>query len=58
MAKTTKVVGPYAPKDFQDTSTMSATLTTDVAAAAGSNTIAGAEPITILGNIFLIVTTN
>jgi hypothetical protein len=37
---------------------MSTTLTTDVAAAAGSNTIVGAEPITILGNIFLIVTTN
>lgn len=58
MAKTTTVLGPYAPKDFQDTSTMSTTLTTAVAAAGGSNTIVSADPIVILGNIFLIVTTN
>ena len=58
MAKTTTVLGPYAPKDFQDTSTMSTTLTTAIVAAAGSNTIVSADPIVILGNIFLIVTTN
>lgn len=58
MAKTTTVLGPYAQKDFQDTSAMSTTLTTAVVAAAGSNTIVSADPIVILGNIFLIVTTN
>lgn len=57
MATTTVVVGPYSPKDFSDISTLSSTMTADVAAAEGANTIIAVDPVMILGNVFLIVST-
>jgi hypothetical protein len=57
MATTTKVVGPFSPKDFSDTSALSTSMTTDVVAAVGSNTLVAVDPVTVLGNVFLIVST-
>ena len=49
------MIGPYAPKDFSDLTALNGTIATDVAAAIGANSIVGAEPINVLGNIFIVV---
>jgi len=49
------VIGPYAPRDFSDLTALNGTIATDVAAAIGANAIVGAEPINVLGNIFIVV---
>jgi len=58
MAITTTVTGPYSPKDFTDTSTLTTTMTTDVVAAVGANTVVAVDPVDILGNVFLIISTS
>jgi len=55
LAEGAKVIGPFSPKDFSDLSALNTAIATDVAAAIGSNAIVGAEPITVLGNIYIIV---
>jgi hypothetical protein len=55
LAEGAKVIGPYALKDFSDLTTLNSTIATDVAAAIGANAIVGAEPINVLGNVFIIV---
>ena len=55
MAEGAKVIGPYSPKDFSDLTALNSAVATDVAAAIGANSIVSAEPITVLGNIYLVV---
>lgn len=55
MAEGAKVIGPFSPKDFSNLTTLNSAIATDVAAAIGSNALVGAEPITVLGNVFIIV---
>ena len=55
MAEGAKVIGPVSPKDFSDLTALNTAIATDVAAAIGSNAIVGAEPITVLGNIYIVV---
>ncbi len=55
MAEGAKVIGPYAVQDFSNLTTLNSAIATDVAAAIGANAIVGAEPINVLGNIFIIV---
>lgn len=49
------MIGPYSPKDFSDLTALNVAVATDVAAAIGANAIVSAEPITVLGNIYLVV---
>ena len=49
------MIGPYAVQDFSNLTTLNSAIATDVAAAIGANAIVGAEPINVLGNIFIIV---
>jgi len=55
LAEGAKVIGPFSPKDFSDLTALNSAIATDVAAAIGSNAIVGAEPITVLGNIYIVV---
>jgi len=55
LAEGAKVIGPFSPKDFSNLTTLNSAIATDVAAAIGGNAIVGAEPITVLGNIYIIV---
>tara|TARA_R100000353_G_scaffold10554_3_gene11661 strand:+ start:21253 stop:21429 length:177 start_codon:yes stop_codon:yes gene_type:complete len=55
LAEGAKVIGPFSPKDFSDLTALNTAIATDVAAAIGSNAIVGAEPITVLGNIYIVV---
>lgn len=57
MAKSVTILGPYAPKDFQDSAART-TIETAISTAIGSNTCTTADPHMILGNIFIIVTTS
>lgn len=56
MTKTVTILGPYAPKDFNDTSGRAA-IEAAAVAAIGANTPVAVDPHTILGNIYLFVTT-
>jgi len=56
VSPTVKVLGPYSPKEFSDISTLSALITSEAAGLAGSALIS-AEPITVLGNVFVVFTT-
>jgi hypothetical protein len=56
VSPTVKVLGPYSPKEFSDISTLSALITSEAASLSGSLLIS-AEPITVLGNVFVIFTT-
>ncbi len=55
MAEGAKVIGPFSPKDFSNLTTLNSAIATDVATAIGGNALVGAEPITVLGNVFIIV---
>ncbi len=57
MAAGIDVLGPYGPAEFKETNltTLSATMTTDVASL---GTIVSCEPVSVLGNVFLIVYTS
>ena len=54
MAASKTVLGPYSPKEFTDLATLNATITADLPA----GTLLSVEPITVLGNIFMVVTKN
>ena len=65
MAAGIDVLGPYAPAEFKETNlspgtratgSLSKAMTTDLAAAGG--TVVSCEPVTVLGNIYLIVYTS
>lgn len=56
VSPTVKVLGPYSPKEFSDISTLSTLITSEAASLAGS-TLISAEPISVLGNVFVIFTT-
>lgn len=57
MAKSVTILGPYAPRDFQD-STAKTAIETAISTAIGSNTCVSADPHMILGNVFIFVTTS
>lgn len=52
---TVVVKGPYSPREFTDISTLSTTMTGDGLGLTGS-TLISAEPITVMGNVFIIYT--
>lgn len=54
MARAVTVIGPFSPKEFSDLSTLNTTLASSIP----SGTLVGAEPITVLGNVFVLVTTS
>jgi len=65
MAAGIDVLGPYAPADFKEvnlspgtraTDSLSKTMTDDLASSGG--TVVSCEPITVLGNVYLIVYTS
>ena len=57
MAKSVTILGPFPPKNFADT-TFRTAIATDSSTAIGSNTCVSCDPHTILGNIYIIVTTS
>ena len=57
MAKTCTILGPYAPTDFNDTSSKT-TIQNAIVTAIGGNTPVAADPHTILGNVYIFVTTS
>ena len=57
MAKSVTILGPFAPQDFNTSSGKSA-IQTAISGAIGSNTCVSADPATILGNVYIIVTTS
>ncbi len=54
MVASTTVIGPYSPKQFSDLTTLNALITADLP----SGTLLSVEPITVLGNVFMVVTKN
>ncbi len=57
MAKTVTILGPFAQKDFNN-STARTVVETAISTAIGSNTCVSADPHLILGNIYIFVTTS
>ena len=57
MATTCTILGPYAPTDFNDSNEIS-TIQAAITTAIGSNTPVAVDPHTILGNVYIIVTTS
>ena len=60
MVKAIQVIGPYSPRDFSgagNDGALSTRMTTDIEALSDydSAKIISVEPITVLGNIFLVV---
>jgi hypothetical protein len=60
MVKAIQVIGPYSPKEFSgagNDGTLSTRMTTDIEALSGyvKTDIISVEPITVLGNVFLVV---
>ncbi len=54
-----KVVGPFSPKEFSDTSTVSTTIATAVGTlgdASSTTSLIASDPFTVLGNIYILVT--
>ena len=53
-----KLVGPFSPKEFSDTSTLSTSIATAVGTLDGTSTtsLIASDPIIVLGNIFILVT--
>lgn len=56
MAKTCTILGPYAPTDFNDTTANNA-IEAAIVSAISSNTPVAVDPHTILGNVYIFVTT-
>jgi len=53
-----KIVGPFSPKEFSDTSTLKTTIETAVGTigdASSTTSLVASDPITVLGNIYIIV---
>jgi hypothetical protein len=57
MTKTCTILGPYAPTDFNDTTANNA-IEAAIVSAIGSNTPVAVDPHTILGNVYIFVTTS
>jgi hypothetical protein len=57
MTKTCTLLGPFAPADFND-STKKAAVQTAIVSAVGSNTPVSVEPHTILGNVYVFISTS
>jgi hypothetical protein len=57
MAKTVTILGPFPPKDFND-STATTAIATAISDAIASNTCVSCDPHHILGNIYIFVTTS
>ena len=57
MPTTMTILGPYAPKDFNDSTRRTAIAAEVVAAIGGGNIPVAVDPHNILGNIYLFVTT-
>tara|TARA_R110002020_G_scaffold35001_2_gene105971 strand:- start:997 stop:1188 length:192 start_codon:yes stop_codon:yes gene_type:complete len=53
-----KMVGPYAPKDFANLTTLTAAIETDVGTLTGISTVSliASDPIQVLGNWYILVT--
>ena len=54
-----KVVGPFSPKEFSDTSTVSTTIATAVGTlgdASSTTSLIASDPFTVLGHIYILVT--
>lgn len=56
-----QVIGPFSPKEFSTTGSYNTSgsvskAMTDAAASTPGTTLVAAEPITVLGNVFLILT--
>ena len=55
MAKSVTILGPYSPKYFVDnTSDIASAISTAI----GGNTCATSDPVQVLGNFYIIVTTS
>lgn len=54
MARAVTVIGPFSPKEFSNLSTINSTIASELP----SGTLVSAEPITVLGNVFVFVTTS
>lgn len=57
MAKSVTILGPFPPKNFADT-TLRTAIATAISDAIASNTCVSCDPHTVLGNIYIIVTTS
>lgn len=57
MTKTCTILGPFAPTDFNSSSAKT-TMQNAIVSAIGSNTPVAVDPHTILGNIYIFVTTS
>ena len=57
MTKTCTILGPFAPTDFNDSSAKT-TMQNAIVSAIGSNTPVAVDPHTILGNVYIFVTTS
>lgn len=54
-----KVVGPFSPKEFNDTSTLATTIATAVGTltdASSATSLIASDPFTVLGNVYILVT--
>jgi len=50
-----KVVGPFSPQEFSDTSALSTAMDTAIGSLTGSSVVA-VDPVIVLGNVYLICT--
>lgn len=57
MAKTATILGPFAPRDLQDSAAKTA-IEAAIVTAIGPNTPVSADPHMVLGNLYFIVTTS
>lgn len=57
MTKTCTILGPFAPTDFNDSSKVT-TMQAAVVSAIGDNAPVAVDPHTILGNVYIFVTTS
>ena len=57
MAKSVSILGPYAPKDFNNQTAVTA-IAAAISTAIASNTCVSCDPHMILGNVFIFVTTS
>ena len=53
-----KLVGPYAPKDFTDITTLTAAIESDVGTLTGLSTssLVASDPMLVLGNYYILIT--
>ena len=54
-----KVVGPFSPKEFNDTSTLASAIAEAVGTlteASSTTSLIASDPFTVLGNVYILVT--